>query len=171
MSIELGQGEIILSVRPSPFRRWVSVVLVIGLAAFLVHLALTESAISPLSRGILGLLGLGCAWMGVRMYHATDVGLDLYPDRLCDTKGQELCHLDELAKVERGAFAFKPSNGLVLQLKDPGRAAWQPGLWWRIGRRLGIGGIISAGQSKALAEAITLLQRERNDPDGTGSLL
>jgi hypothetical protein len=58
--------------------------------------------------------------------------------------------------VERGAFAFKPSNGFLVRLDKPLGRGWAPGLWWRLGRLLGVGGVTSASQSKAMAEILSL---------------
>ena len=43
-----------------------------------------------------------------------------------------------------------------------GPAAWQPGLWWRLGNRIGVGGMTPGSQAKAMAEiiAIKLAQRD-----------
>ena len=62
--------------------------------------------------------------------------------------------LDEIARVERGTFAFKPSNGFVIRLNAPAARVWAPGLWWRFGKRLGVGGVTPAGQGKAMADVI-----------------
>jgi hypothetical protein len=34
---------------------------------------------------------------------------------------------------------------------------WAPGLYWRNGTFLGIGGVLSAGETKAMAEILTAL--------------
>ena len=58
--------------------------------------------------------------------------------------------------VDRGLFAFKPSNGFVVVLSQGGWRGWAPGLWWRLGRRLGVGGVTSAAQAKAMAEILSI---------------
>lgn len=76
-------------------------------------------------------------------------------------EGRVVARLEEIRSVDRGVFAFKPSSGFVLSLKRSAPAAWSPGLWWRIGRRVGVGGLVPAWQTKVVAEAITLeLARE-----------
>ena len=77
---------------------------------------------------LLGVVALvGC----VRMLNATSRGLVLSDAGLSDTEGRLVAALDKIEKVERGVFAFKPSNGFVLLLKSPMPRAWEPGLWWR----------------------------------------
>jgi hypothetical protein len=45
----------------------------------------------------------------------------------------------------------------MLRLSDKAPRAWYPGLWWRMGRRVGIGGVTSAAQTKAMAEIIAAM--------------
>jgi hypothetical protein len=71
--------------------------------------------------------------------------------------------MDGIRSVERGAFAFKPSHGFTLVMKEKQPRAWAPGLWWRLGRRVGVGGVTSAGQTKFMAEQIALRIEDRND--------
>jgi hypothetical protein len=62
--------------------------------------------------------------------------------------------IDQIRSVERGVFAFKPSNGFTIRLKSKAPAAWQPGLWWRAGRSVGVGGVTSSTPAKFMAEQI-----------------
>jgi hypothetical protein len=63
--------------------------------------------------------------------------------------------------VDRGTFAFKPSNGFLLRTETRQPRLWQPGLYWRTGRRIGVGGITRAAESKALADLIAIKLAER----------
>jgi hypothetical protein len=74
---------------------------------------------------------------------------------------------DEIKRVERGALAFKPSNGFLLTLEQPQPRAWVPGLWWRVGRRVGIGGITPAGEGRYMADQIAFrLSQREGESDG-----
>jgi hypothetical protein len=64
--------------------------------------------------------------------------------------------------VERGAFALKPSNGFTLVMKHKSPRAWAPGIWWRTGYRVGVGGVTAAGQSRFMAEQIALMIARRD---------
>lgn len=70
--------------------------------------------------------------------------------------GVMLAPLDQIKEVSRGAFAFKPSNGFSVALTENLGILWVPGLWWRIGKRVGIGGVTSAGAAKFMAEQLSL---------------
>ena len=39
-------------------------------------------------------------------------------------------------------------------------AAWTPGIWWRLGRRIGVGGL--TGEDAAMAELLEELSRDAN---------
>ena len=85
---------------------------------------------------------------------STAVGLTFDGTRLTDTNGIEICRLDQVTTVEKGALAFKPTNGFTLRLKEPAPRGWSPGIWWRFGRNVGVGGVLSGNQTKLMAEAI-----------------
>ena len=110
---------------------------------------------------IVAVLGLavagGLALCGAnRLYRAASFKISLTDDNIVDSAGRELCRLDNIASVQRGAFAFKPSNGFLIRLKSPLPRTWAPGLWWRFGRNVGVGGVIPASEAKFMAEMISL---------------
>ena len=71
-----------------------------------------------------------------------------------------MARLEAVEGVERGAFAFKPSNGFLLRLSAPGPRAWSPGIWWRLDRRVGVGGVLRAGEARAAADLMHLMLQE-----------
>ena len=106
------------------------------------------------------MLGGGVALTGAEaMRRATQYALILTDRALLEVDadgqpGRVLATLDGIAAVERGTFAMKPSNGFLLRLEQPAGRVWAPGLWWRMGRRIGVGGVLSAPQTKAMAQII-----------------
>lgn len=104
----------------------------------------------------LALIGIGAAIMGFVPYAwgATARGVALTQAGLADTTGLLICSFDQIAAVERGSFAFKPSHGFLVRLETPRPRYWAPGIWWRWGRRVGIGGILAGGQTKLMADLI-----------------
>ena len=80
--------------------------------------------------------------------------LVLSPAGLTCSDGRVVADMDEIIGVDRGAFAFKPSNGFMLKLSRKGPFAWEPGIWWRIGRRVGVGGVTPGTPAKVMAEMI-----------------
>ena len=65
--------------------------------------------------------------------------------------------IDDIIRVERGAFAFKPSNGFVVSLKQKTARAWIPGLYWKFSSRIGIGGVTAPADAKFMADALAVL--------------
>ena len=102
------------------------------------------------------ILGVGALVLGDKLRRATQSQIMMSADAITTTDGQTLALMDEIVSVDRGAFAFKPSNGFTLKLKTKQPRGWAPGLWWRFGRYVGVGGAVSAGQSKFMAEQIAL---------------
>ena len=95
--------------------------------------------------------------------------LVLHVDGLFDGDGTLIAATDQFVKVDRGVFAFKPSNGFSIVLKDPQPRGWTPGLWWRFGRRVGVGGIASAAATKFMAEQIALRLEVHGNDSGSAT--
>lgn len=167
--------DILADLVPSKARRVIAVAMISMLGVFLIYIALTPPDESFAGRLIL--LGVGAAmlFLADRVWRATALGVVLTEAGLTDTEGRAICALDDVVKVERGAFAFKPSNGFMLRVKTPMPRAWAPGLWWRFGTRVGIGGVSNSSQAKAMADFIALKLAVREGkldgldfPDGSG---
>ncbi len=146
---------------PSPLRRLTGVGMLVALGLLLVWVAL---AAPPAALGwrlfLLG-AGGGALWLGEAVRRATQARLELSPEGLRDTAGRLSLPLAEIERVERGTFAFKPSGGFLIRLARPGPRGWAPGLWWRIGRRVGIGGVTGNHQARHMAEMLSLMLAER----------
>ncbi|TCP62907.1 hypothetical protein EV663_101167 [Rhodovulum bhavnagarense] len=148
--------------RISPVRRFAGLVMLALLAGLMLYVA----ALRP--PDMLGwrvfLLALGGAVLALTeaMRRATLGSLCLTRAGLFDGEGRQLAALDDIRAISRGLFAIKPSNGFTLLLSSPGPRAWAPGLWWRLGRRLGVGGVTSAAQARAMAEILSALLAERD---------
>lgn len=135
-------------------RRVLAVSMLAALGVLLLWLVLTHP---PRALGLslfVGGLGLGALILAEAVRRATRHRVMLLGDRLVDSSGAELCRLADIRRVDRGTFAFKPSNGFMIVLDRPARRHWAPGLWWRSGRLVGVGGVTPGPQARVLAEAI-----------------
>lgn len=152
---------VLATIHASPGRRFLGVGCM-GLLAFLLFWVAFATPPSLGWQAFLLLLGGASLWLTMRMYRATGMTLELTETQVRDSSGTVVATLDSIAGVDRGFFAFKPSNGFLMKTKAKGPAAWQPGLWWRLGNRIGIGGMTPGSQAKAMAEiiAIKLAQRD-----------
>ncbi|GHG90367.1 hypothetical protein [Pseudodonghicola xiamenensis] len=157
------QDDILISVSVSPFRRWFGVGALVGFAGIVFYFALSQ----PLAPGWLAFLVLfgGLAlWLAERMWRATGGRLELTAEGLRTDDGRLIAPIEAIAAVERGAFSFKPSNGFLIVMRRTGPRGWSPGLWWRLGRRIGVGGVTSAAQTKAMAQMIEAMILDRDQP-------
>lgn len=155
--------EVLAVVSPSPARRWLAIGMLLALGALLVYIALAAPPQGLFLRVFMLGVGIGALLLAERVRRATMAWIELTDAGLRDSDGTRLCDFEDIAGVERGAFAFKPSNGFLVRLKSPAPRAWQPGLWWRYGRRIGIGGVTPAGQAKYMADLIAMRLRGIDD--------
>lgn len=146
--------EILARVQVSQARRWMGVAMLVGLGAMLLYLAVLQPPAGLGWRVFLLVVGVLSMVLGIRMHAATTLYLELAPDALRDSTGRVLAQMDQIEGIDRGAFAFKPSNGFLLRLSAPQPRVWAPGVWWRFGRRVGVGGVTPGHQTKFMAEII-----------------
>jgi len=148
--------------RPSPARRVLGAAIQCALGALLLWLALAQPPESLMWRLFLLVLGAGALAFGVHGWRASSRGIVYSVDGLHSEDGRRIVHVDDIASVDRGAFAFKPSNGFVLRLRSPAGSAWAPGMWWRLGKRVGVGGVIAGSDAKFVADALAMQVAERD---------
>lgn len=155
------QDGIFARVHVSPVRRGFACAILYGLGALMVYVAIAQP---PAALWFVFLLAFGIAVLilAERMRKATKRSLILTGETLSDDLGRVLVDVTDIKSVERGVFALKPSNGFTLVLNERAPRAWQPGLWWCAGRRLGVGGVVSSGPAKFMAERIAMMIAERD---------
>ncbi|WP_372833966.1 hypothetical protein [Puniceibacterium confluentis] len=135
-------------------------VLGVGMLWFLGGLLIYVAAATPPSAGwqiFLVLLGACALWLGYALMQATTLILQLTANELRDSEGTVLARIADIEKIDRGVFAMKPSNGFTLILKRPLARSWRPGLWWRLGRRVAVGGVTPGSQTRPMADVIAAL--------------
>ncbi len=153
--------EILAIVEASAARRWMGVIMLAALGGVVVYVALSTPP-ALIWQVFLIVVGVLALWMADRMRRATESRIELTEVELRSSGGQVIALVADIEKVDRGVFALKPSNGFMVRTSKPGSRAWQPGLWWRLGRRIGVGGVTSAGQTKTMSEILSVLVAERD---------
>lgn len=148
--------EVLAVVKASQPRRIFGVTTMAGLGVLLLYLALFTTPDIPW-RLFLIALATGALFLAVRMWRATESFLELTETELRDVDGTVVARVADITVVERGAFAMKPSNGFVIKTKTAQPRAWRPGLWWRMGKRIAVGGVTPGSQSKIMADTLALL--------------
>jgi hypothetical protein len=154
--------ELHATLRASAPRRWFGVALLVSLGALLLHSGLLDPPESFFWRAVLVAVAVLTFAGAQRMWRATAHGVVLSPEGLMSTDGESIAAMEDIEGVERGIFAFKPSNGFLVRLKTSQAPKWQPGLWWRYGQRVGVGGMTPAAQAKVMADLLATHLAERD---------
>ena len=149
--------EVLCSLEPSPSRTLFGALMLVLLAGFLFYIGFSDASNNLVSRIALPGLGIASLLSAYRIYAVSQDKILLTRDALRTRDGTLVANIGDVERVETGLLAMKPSNGFLLILKKPMKRAWYPGLWWRFGKRIGIGGITSKHGGKVMAGAIASL--------------
>ncbi|MDJ0639743.1 MAG: hypothetical protein QNJ20_12965 [Paracoccaceae bacterium] len=156
MTDDAADDTTLITIAPSVARRYLGV-LSIGVIGVLFLTIAFEAD------GLWTLMFLGFAIVAIlaaeRLWRSTGDSIVLTRTELRTGSGRILTPVANVKAVDRGAFAFKPSNGFLVRLHEPCGSGWAPGLWWQRGRLIGVGGVIPGGQARAMAELLTALQQ------------
>ncbi len=155
------QDGIYARVQASPGRAIFSYGVLFILGILVLYATLTQP---PAFHWLVFMIGFGLLmlFMAEKQRRAAKLEILLTADEVIDSQGRILAHMDDIVSVSRGAFALKPSNGFTIVTRDKGSRVYIPGMWWRQGRRVGVGGITGAGQTKFMAEQIALRIKQRD---------
>ncbi|MFZ5962142.1 hypothetical protein ACOXXX_04255 [Thalassococcus sp. BH17M4-6] len=152
--------QVIATITASAPRRVIGVSALTFLGALLIYMAFAAPP-ALIWQLFLIAMGAGALWLASFMWQATAASLELTETELRDTSGMVLARIADVESVSRGAFAMKPSNGFTLKTNRPQARCWRPGLWWRTGRMVAIGGVTSGAATKPVADMIAAMVAER----------
>jgi len=166
--------EVLARLSASGPRRAFALIVLLSLGVLLVYLALASAGMEPIWRLFLVATGVAVLLLARHLRRATALVIELTGQELRDSAGRVLARVDDMRSVTQGAFAFKPSHGFSVRLKTRQPRVWAPGLWWRFGTRLGVGGVTAAAQAKFMSEILAALisqretsQRAADAPEGS----
>ncbi len=160
----LGPEEVLAELSVAPARWLFGVAMLLSLGALVIYLGSSAPQLGGVARVFLISVGILFVLSGERSRRMRGVSIWLTETRLIDSQGQLLATIDTITGVDRGVMAIKPSNGFLLYLDHkPGRA-WVPGLWWRFGRFVGVGGSTQSAAAKFMAELIAMRVAARDLP-------
>lgn len=155
------ENEVLATVRASAGRRFLGLTSLGLLGVLLLYIAFSRPPEIGWQVFLLTVGGLSI-WGAEAMRRATASAVELTPLVLRDADGTLIARIEDIEGLDRGFFAFKPSNGFLMKTGDaPGRV-WRPGLWWRVGRRIGVGGMTPASQTKYMSEVLATLMATRD---------
>jgi hypothetical protein len=160
------ENEVLAVVQASKGRRFLGVLSLALLGVALIYVALARSP-EWHWQIFLVLVGAGAIWMAHAMWQGTASAVELTPLVLRDRDGTVIARVEDITGMDRGFFAFKPSNGFLLKTTASATAGrnWRPGLWWRMGRRIGIGGMTPGNQTKFMSEILAAMMATRDMVD------
>lgn len=159
---DAGDDPVLAQLSASGTRRVFGVTIIGALAFLLLYLALWHPPESMLWR--IFLLGFGCLALygGMRLWQDTMIVIELTATELREKGGRLLAPVADARDVARGALALKPSNGFSVSLTRSHGFAWAPGLWWRLGKQVGVGGVTSSQEARYMAEQLAALIAARD---------
>lgn len=153
--------EVLAVVSVSQVRRWLGVGILAAIGVMVLYVALSTSPEfnAQIFLIVTGLLSL---WMADKMRRATDLWIELTATELRDSTGQLIVKVEDIKSVDAGFLAFKPSNGFLVRTATRQPRVWHPGLWWRVGKSIGIGGVTPGSQTKAMSQIILMMLATRD---------
>ena len=99
------------------------------------------------------LIGL---WFKKFLNKYSSVGFLLNEIGLLNLDETIICQMEDIKNVDVSPYTFKSANGFIIHLKAKRTFKSVPGLYWQLGKRISIGGLVSKSESKFLSG--TLLQ-------------
>ncbi len=154
-------SDVITGIVPSAPRRMFGTGMLYGLGVVLLYVAVTNPPSPALALFLIGMGGLSI-FGGYKMWQATGFMIELTEDELRLSDGRLICKTEDIHKIDRSFFAFKPSNGFLVTTKVSYPATWSPGLLWRFGKRIGIGGVTPASEGKVMADTLAAMVATRD---------
>ncbi|WP_120635803.1 hypothetical protein [Ruegeria sp. EL01] len=155
------QDEVLATIQASSPRRWAGVGMLTTVGALVIYVALASPPELVWQVFLLG-VGVATLWLAHRMWQSTLDRIELTRSELRTTTGRIIAEVADIESVDRGVFAFKPSNGFLVRTRTKGPNGWAPGLWWRMGHRVGVGGVTAASEAKFMSEMLTAMLVERS---------
>ncbi|MEM7643654.1 MAG: hypothetical protein AAF366_14145 [Pseudomonadota bacterium] len=159
-----GMDQESFELAPSPARRIFGLLTQGLLGLLLIWIGLATPPEDLGWRAFLLVLGAIALVLAIRGWTGSAVPLVLSPKGLYQADGTAVAPLESIESIDRALFTFKPSNGFLIRLKEPLGRAWVPGMWWRVGRRVGVGGVTGGAQTKIVADALSAMVARRDLP-------
>ena len=93
-------------------------------------------------------------WFKRFLSQYSNVGFLINKMGLYDLHENLICRISDIQRVDSSPYTFKSANGFIIILKEKTSFQLVPGLYWRLGRRISVGGLISKNESKLLSTAV-----------------
>ena len=99
------------------------------------------------------LVGIGF-WFRRFLRVYAKIGFNINESGLFNLDDTLICRIKDIERVDVSPYTFKSANGFIIYLKTRSAFKFVPGLFWQVGRRISIGGMISKSESKYLSNTL-----------------
>ena len=154
-------NEVLARITPRPARRIFATGITGLLGMILIYIAAAFPPADLVWLVFLVALGALCLFWAWRLWQASAVILELTRSEMREEGGRQLFRVEDVDRVDASPFAFKPAAGFLVHLKSPQPRVYAPGLWWRAGRRVAIGGVTGRAEGKAVVELLNVMLADR----------
>ena len=100
-------------------------------------------------------------WFTRFLKRYSKVGFLINQSGLFNLDGSIICEIGDIEIIDVSPYTFKSANGFIVILKTKNSFKLIPGLYWRLGKRLSIGGLVSKTESKFLSQALLRFYEEK----------
>ena len=138
--------------------------IIIGLTIFLVYqLSTLNSEISFLDFLLIPIIIFLLFLFKAFLARYSNVGFLINEIGLFNLDKSLICKIEDIEKVDVSPYTFKAANGFIVLLKTKNSFKAIPGLYWRLGKRISIGGLISKSESKFLSGTLLEILNKKTD--------
>ena len=139
------------SLSVAPWRRAVALATLVPIAVLLIRQAV---GLPVVGQALCLALAVTFAWAATTLWRARANALVWDGEGLRDRFDTLRIPRATIVAVDTGAISLRPSQGFTLHLDRPVPRGWSPGLWWSLGRTVGVGGLTDRRETRALAQRI-----------------
>ena len=105
-------------------------------------------------------------WFRSFLKRYSKVGFLINQSGLFNLDGSIICEIGDIERIDVSPYTFKSANGFIVILKTKSSFKSIPGLYWRLGNRLSIGGLVSKNESKFLSQTLLGFYEENEKKTG-----
>ena len=135
---------------------------IFGLLLFLCYtISKIEEEITSLDFLLIPTIVFLVLWFRRFLKRFSKVGFLINQSGLFNLDGSIICEIGDIEKIDVSPYTFKSANGFIVILKTKTSFKSIPGLYWRLGKRLSIGGLVSKTESKFLSQALLRFYEEK----------
>ncbi len=125
---------------------------IFSLLIFLIFaLSNLDQQLSMIDLVLLPIVILQVVWLRKFLNHYSKIGFLINKVGLFDLNENIICKIDDIKRIDASPYTFKSANGFLILLDTKSSFKSIPGLYWRYGHRISIGGLVSKHESKYLA--------------------